>query len=271
MNSSLRAVLIYLCLFLFAGSLAAYFVLAPETNAPPEMQMRQSAVPAMPEPGAPLSVGEAAEMLAGRASVIDGDTMELHGTRIRLFGVDAPEAAQTCTHDDGSEWRCGREAALKLADRLKQATVACARRDTDRYGRMVATCEAQGSDVGAWLVREGWATAYREFSMDYVKDEESARRDKRGIWNGRFVDPAEYRAGKRPSRSVTVARAERNMAQQSPRPGCTIKGNINAKDERIYHLPGTEHYAVTSITTSRGERWFCSELEAAAAGWRAAR
>ncbi len=105
---------------------------------------------------APLGAGE---LLAGRASVIDGDTIEIHGKRIRLFGIDAPEAGQTCRNGDNSEYRCGQKAALVLEARIGAGVVSCERKDTDLYGRTVATCRAFGEDLGAWMVGLGWAVA----------------------------------------------------------------------------------------------------------------
>lgn len=145
--------------------------------------------------------------LSGVASVVDGDTIELHGHRIRLHGIDAPESAQACRRSDGSAWRCGREAAIALQDRIGRRTVVCARRTADlrapsekkvdRYGRIVARCAVAGVDVGDWMVRNGWAVAYRRYSSAYVEAEDEARNAARGIWSGSFDMPWDWRASRR--------------------------------------------------------------------------
>ncbi len=90
--------------------------------------------------------------MTGQASVIDGDTLEIHGQRIRLHGIDAPESGQFCMAA-GQRWRCGQRAGLALADKIGRRPVACAGRDRDRYGRVVAVCRVSGEDFDAWLRR----------------------------------------------------------------------------------------------------------------------
>ena len=137
------------------------------------------------------------DKLTGRASVIDGDTLEIHGQRIRLHGIDAPESGQTCADGTGRNYRCGQKAALALADKIGQRTVSCEQRDVDQYRRVVAICRAGQDNLNAWLVREGWAVAYRRFSKDYVQAEEEARGANRGIWAGAFTMPEEWRRSRR--------------------------------------------------------------------------
>ena len=206
--------------------------------------------------------------ITGRASVIDGDTLEIHGQRIRLHGIDAPESAQLCRRGDGAQWRCGQQAALVLQDHVGAHPVTCVRRDTDRYGRIVARCSVGGTDINAWLVAEGWAVAYRRFSMDYVGQENAARAARKGIWSGEFVPPWDWRRGERLVRTKPQAQTDTKPKASA---GCRIKGNISSRGERIYHLPGGQYYDRTRVDPGKGERWFCSEAEARAAGWRRSR
>ncbi len=112
----------------------------------------------------------------------------------------------------------------------------------DRYKRIIAKCAVAGEDLGEWMVENGWALAYRRYSLDYVDEEADAQAVRRGIWATEFVKPWEWRRGKR------IA-ANDNAPDQ-----CHIKGNINRKDERIYHMPGQKAYNVTRINPAKGER-----------------
>ncbi len=199
-----------------------------------------------------------AEDLVGGASVIDGDTLEIHGRRIRLLGIDAPEGGQFC-EKDGERYRCGQRAAQALADKIGRVTVRCEQHDIDRYKRIVAVCSLGNVELNAWMVRQGWAIAYRQYSRDYVDDESAAQAEKAGIWAGRFIEPSKWRRGDR----LAVESAKKPVATS-----CQIKGNISRSGERIYHVPGARDYGPTRIDESKGERWFCSEDEARKAGWR---
>lgn len=133
----------------------------------------------------------------------------------------------------------------------------------DRYGRIVATCfDNYGFDINRNMVYTGWALAYRKYSTRYVGVEEKAKAAARGLWRGAFVPPWKWRRGERLSST---------RSSDEPSGACRIKGNISRSDEHIYHVPGGHSYARTRIDESKGERWFCSEAEARAAGWRRAR
>jgi endonuclease YncB( thermonuclease family) len=130
----------------------------------------------------------------GQASIIDGDTLEIHGTRIRLWGIDAPESSQLCRGDDSLPYRCGAKAANDLDAFIASRPVSCLPISLDRYGRTVATCAVGGADPGDWLVRNGLALDWPEYSK---RKHDAAQRDAeqagRGIWKGSYVEPWLYR------------------------------------------------------------------------------
>jgi len=125
--------------------------------------------------------------------VIDGDTIEIHGTRIRLHGIGAPESRQECDRPDGTSWRCGQQAALALSDRIGRSTVRCEPHGRDRYGRVIAVCFKGTDDLNRWMVTAGWAVAYRKYSLDYVDVEKRAHAARLGIWSERFQMPWDWR------------------------------------------------------------------------------
>ncbi|MBB1178041.1 thermonuclease family protein [Pseudomonas sp. FW305-3-2-15-E-TSA4] len=131
--------------------------------------------------------------LSGRASVIDGDTLEIHGQRVRLWGIDAPEASQSC-EAGGASYRCGVDAARALDRWLKGRPVNCNPLDRDRYQRIVARCSVDRTDIGAWLVTEGLAVRYVRYAgTAYRKEEDAARAARRGVWQGEFEAPWDWR------------------------------------------------------------------------------
>lgn len=138
----------------------------------------------------------AAQDIIGVASVIDGDTIEIHNARIRLSGIDAPESHQLCTIED-KPYRCGQQAAMALDQLIAGSTVRCEGSKMDRYKRLIAVCYLKDKDINAWLVENGWAIAYRQYSMDYVGQENTAKANKAGIWRGKFEAPWDFRKKKR--------------------------------------------------------------------------
>ncbi len=134
--------------------------------------------------------------LTGTALIVDGDTITISGTKIRLSGIDTPEKNQTC-RKASITWRCGYKATETLRDWTYTKEVRCLGDTKDRYGRLIANCFVDGYNVNARLVYEGLALAYRKYSKQYVPEEDKARAAKRGMWAGEFVAPWDWRKGKR--------------------------------------------------------------------------
>lgn len=213
----------------------------------------------------PMDAADTPPEVRGIASVTDGDTIHVGPAIVRLFGIDAPEASQRCGRARSGTWPCGQAASDRLAELAEGQPVRCAVLDRDHYGRLIGRCavETEGSritDVGATLVREGLAWAFVRFSDAYVDAEAAARAERIGVWQGDAQAPWDFRA----ERWATAG-------QVAPDPDCPIKGNISRSGERIYHTPWSPWYDRTVISESQGERWFCDEAEALAAGWRGVR
>lgn len=126
--------------------------------------------------------------------VVDGDSLRSGPLKIRLHGIDAPERKQTCKTEGGDDWPCG-SAATRAMGEIVAATprLACTLLDVDRYGRLIMRCHAAGTDISEALVSRGLALAYRRYSNDYVAAEELAASEKRGMWQGRFEPPWDWR------------------------------------------------------------------------------
>jgi endonuclease YncB( thermonuclease family) len=213
-----------------------------------------------------------AQEMSGPARAVDGDSLEMTGTRIRLFGIDAPEALQTCQRA-GVEWACGQESAALLAEMVEGEEISCRGQDTDDYGRLVAICTADRLDLAQVMVDAGLAVALPQFTDTYVLSEASVREQLMGIWGSTFATPTYYRSAhprEEPLRKVEEeaprpAPGRRARPSAAAQTGCTIKGNHSHRGEWIYHLPGMPYYNAT-----RPEAMFCSEAEAQAAGYRRA-
>ena len=131
--------------------------------------------------------------VTGKARVIDGDTIWIANTKIRLHGIDAPEMKQTCRTSKGKEQLCGQLAKQALQRLIQGQDITCKGDERDRYGRLIAVCYTGPYDLNAKMVRQGWALAYRRYSMDYVDDENAAKVARKGLWRGEFVPPWEWR------------------------------------------------------------------------------
>lgn len=139
----------------------------------------------------PLNSGES----SGRVSrVIDGDSIRIGRIEYRLHGVDAVEGDQLCRRADGEPWPCGSQARRALGKLVAKQTVTCVHHGKDGYGRTLATCAtASGEEINDWLVRQGWAVAYRRYSGKYVEAEAEAKAARRNIWSGKFTNPERHR------------------------------------------------------------------------------
>jgi endonuclease YncB( thermonuclease family) len=193
------------------------------------------------------------------AKVVDGDGLIVGAVPVRIFGIDAPEARQTCTADNGGTWPCGGAAAARLAELVGEDEVTCESIEVDAYNRVVSRCYARGIDVARTLIDEGLAWAFIRYSTDYAGAEATAKAAALGVWQAATQAPWDYRED-----------GWNRAAAEAPA-GCPIKGNISRSGERIYHTPRSRWYSRTQINAANGERWFCDEAEAQAAGWRAAK
>jgi endonuclease YncB( thermonuclease family) len=215
-----------------------------------------------------------AQIMTGPVTVIDGDTLDMTGTRIRLVGIDAPESKQSCTRT-GEPWTCGEEATNTLAAIVGIQSITCMAQGTDAYGRTLAICQARALDVGREMVRRGMAVLLDNAPLDYHDAADIAQRMKFGLLGGSFQTPSEWRAAN-PQTAARIAQQDRPRNQASTAHsrsisdkrhanalGCAIKGNRNRRGEWIYHLPGQAYYEAT-----RPEELFCTEGEAIAAGYR---
>jgi endonuclease YncB( thermonuclease family) len=218
---------------------------------------------------AALALASAAhgETVAGLARVIDGDTINIDGRSIRLFGIDAPEADQTCILD-GKRWACGTASTDELSGVIGDQPVECVGDESDTYGRLLAVCQAGRYNLNRTMVQYGWAVAFRRYSDAYVDDEIRAKGRNQGLWKSTFDLPEAHRLAQRTSADETRLPQPAARVRQSSvagAQGCVIKGNRNRRGQWIYHLPGMPYYEAT-----RPEEMFCTEGQAQAAGYRRA-
>ncbi|CAM3345807.1 thermonuclease family protein [Paracoccus nototheniae] len=133
--------------------------------------------------------------ITGQASVIDGDTLEIHGERIRLVSIDAPESRQPCFDRQGRPWRCGQQAALALSDFIARRPVTCLSEGRDRYRRILGDCAVAGISLSAWMIENGWAVPYYDRDRRHTAAAGRAEAAQRGIWSGTFEVPSDWRRG----------------------------------------------------------------------------
>jgi endonuclease YncB( thermonuclease family) len=194
--------------------------------------------------------------VSGQARVIDGDTIEMEGAVIRLFGIDAAETGQRCVTSKRKFVRPGDAASDRVGALVKEG-VTCKGDEFDAYGRLIGICTTlSGANINRTLVEEGLAWAFVKYSDAYINEERQARHARRGVWQLACEEPWVFREKRW------------KVAEQKAPNGCPIKGNISTNGH-IYHTPWSRHYAGTKIDVAKGERWFCSEADALKAGFRA--
>ncbi len=275
-------------------ALLAWRVWSPDAS-PPENENEVTTEPTYPGDADLVLPGRVVRVTDGDTAVVELDSGEI---KVRFHGVDAPEVKQPF----------GREASAFMQDLIGGQDVELIPIEQDAYDRLVAVVLVDGASANEALLEQGYGWAYREYlgqlpeDATYCQLEADARADRLGLWSQpaqRWVPPWIYRKRSRspPGERVpspdytheTAADCEAAMGQsQEPEPvrsaipvaplsdsgspgGCLIKGNINSRGDHIYHVPGGPNYDSTRIDPDKGERWFCSEDEAQAAGWRAPR
>lgn len=205
--------------------------------------------------------------ISGSARVIDADTLEVAGKRIRLGGIDAPEMSERCRDARDKAWRCGVWATERAREMLAGQWLTCLDLGERTYDRVVGRCYLRGRDLAVALIEAGAARPCLRHARAqgqeraYLQAERVAMQAQAGIYAGPLNPAAGFCDISAPARQAALT--------QAPDPDCAIKGNVSANG-RIYHMPGQRDY---ERVTMRGAetRWFCSEAEAQAAGWRRAR
>ena len=192
--------------------------------------------------------------LTGRALAVNGDMLRIDATLVRLSGIEAPEAKQPCLKGNGRRWNCGASARAALERNIRGKTVSCTPAGQDGDGNVLAACRVNNSDLAESLVRGGHVFATSGFLASYGAAESAARNDGAGLWQGENIRPKEWRD--------QIWQEAKRAAPE----GCPIKGYVHATD-RTYAMPWSNGYDGAKMRTVRGDRWFCTEEEARAAGF----
>ena len=221
---------------------------------------------------------------AADIAVTDGDTLRLERTIYRLDGIDAPEIDQTCLDRGDNLWPCGVAARDRLITYIGDRAVRCTDEGPDpdhkRRRRGVCSIEGEATTLNEWLVREGWALKFQPSAKGrFAREEANAREHQRGLWNGCLAEPRDFRGLNRSGARLVGggcqsghqnrARAKLFRVDTAMPPGCPIKAKLALRAvgyEGIYHLPGCGSYR----RLKEANRWFCSEEDALAAGFRKA-
>jgi endonuclease YncB( thermonuclease family) len=231
-----------------------------------------------------LAIFAASQSLAAGAIVRDGGTLRLGDVTYRLDGIDAPALDQICIDEHADAWACGVEAREQLAKLIGDRQVRCEDLGLDPYKRRhigVCSIEGESASLNALVIRQGLALNFEPSAKARFKEDEAAARDqRRGLWQGCFVAPQEFRRGKKDGallgdscRSDKDREIRAVLFPDDPvmPPGCSIKGKLAVRaritgNVGVYHLQGCRSYPALT----KPDRWFCSEEDAQAAGFRKA-
>ena len=208
----------------------------------------------------------------------DVDTIKIGDTTYRLDGIDGPEFDQNCINELGELYHCGQVAVEALNTFIDKRPIYCDDLGPDpKYPhRRIGRCQVDGTDLNRWLVKEGWAISFEPHARGrYTDDEREGREGHLGIWSGCFVAPRDFRYAKKYTAALLGTECPPDaLARLFPidphmPPGCEIKGKYAGRalfsgHRGIYHVPGCGSYR----RTARVDRWFCSEEDAWAAGFR---
>ena len=145
-----------------------------------------------------------ADEISGIPKVVDGDTIHINNYKFRLEGIDAPEMRQQCKKESFKissiisftfykDYSCGKVSKEKLTSKINGSEIKCIFTTKDKYKRYIATCYREKTNLNKWMVRNGYAIAYRRYSKKYVPDEEFAKENKLGLWQGKFMNPEKWR------------------------------------------------------------------------------
>ncbi len=221
---------------------------------------------------------------AAGAAVKDGGTIEVAGVTYRLDGIDAPELDQICIDEHADAWACGVEARDQLKKLIADRAVRCEDLGLAPYrSRHIGVCTVQGetATLNQLIVRQGFALNFEPYARGrYKEDEAGARDQKLGLWKGCFASPYEFRRGRKDGAllgdSCRTDKDQQIRAVLFPEnpvmpPGCSIKGKLAVRarvtgNVGVYHLQGCRSYP----GTTEPDRWFCTEEDAQAAGYRKA-
>ena len=232
-----------------------------------------------------LAVFSASQGFAASATVRDGGTLQLNGVTYRLDGIDAPELDQMCIDEHADAWACGVEARDQLTNLIGSRQVRCEDLGIGTIYKKrhigICTLEGESASLNQLLVRQGFALNFEPYARGRFKDDEAGAKDnRRGLWKGCFVAPQEFRWGKKDGALLgDSCRADKDreiravLFPEDPAmpPSCSIKGKFAVRarvtgNVGVYHLQGCRSYPALT----QPDRWFCSEDDAEAAGFRKA-